>query len=585
MSTTTTRPIRIIQLNANTQNRAIHSLLNQAAGEGSYDIALITEPWWGEIGGGTQGPVAESAAGWTPILPVSAVPTGRRPRAMAYTRKRDDFTITLRSDLADDLDLQILEVAQTPHPPTLLVNVYNDDKKQGRKSAMKRLQKITLPTDIPVIISGDLNLHHPLWTKHGEPAKASTEQTVDWLAEKGFLLKNKRGEPTFYSHAHKSFSTLDLTFVNPRAMELDAAKKWAIDESQAHGSDHFALRWELDYGATEVDNISGVKYNFKDTDEKEWRDAFRTALLTHDDELSILLDKDAMLTPEQLDRAAEGLTEAMQEANIKAAKIRKPSNKARPWWTPELQQANARVASQRSQNLAHHRQWGVQSTDITTQIKKSRSYFKRLYKKARSNWVTETLEKATSKDIWGFSKWGKGIRTYQSPAISRGPDKAPAVSHTEKCDALRDELFQPPPPLEGIPEPDLDTVHAEDLPDVPVTSEEVRSSIFEQGADKAAGMSQCQFRILRWSWQVAEEVETALMHHCLKTGYHPKSWRKAIAVALPKPRKPDYTNPRAYRLIQLLECLGKALERIVAMRLAYLVSTLNLVPANQFGGL
>ncbi|KAI0728450.1 hypothetical protein C8Q72DRAFT_756138, partial [Fomitopsis betulina] len=100
--------------------------------------------------------------------------------------------------------------------------------------------------------------------------------------------------------------------------------------------------------------------------------------------------------------------------------------------------------------------------------------------------------------------------------------------------------------------------------------EEVRSSIFDQGADKAPGLSQCPFRTIRWAWEVASDTILALMNHCLRTGYHPKEWRKAITVAIPKPGKPNYSNPRAYRLIQLLECMGKVLERIVANRLAYL---------------
>ena len=74
------------------------------------------------------------------------------------------------------------------------------------------------------------------------------------------------------------------------------------------------------------------------------------------------------------------------------------------------------------------------------------------------------------------------------------------------------------------------------------------------------------------------------MKKCLRNGYHPKSWRKAIAIALRKPNKPDYSNPRSYRLITLLECLAKILERIVARRLTYLAGKLNLIPPTQFGG-
>lgn len=169
------------------------------------------------------------------------------------------------------------------------------------------------------------------------------------------------------------------------------------------------------------------------------------------------------------------------------------------------------------------------------------------------------------------------------PAINRGPDKPPAVQHAEKCDALRDELFQPPPPLPHIPEPDLTNANPQEFEFVDVTKEEVRAAIFEQGPNKAPGISQSPFKAIRWAWDEEADCITNLIRQCLRTGYHPKMWRKAIAIALAKPKKPDYSNPRAYRLIQLLDCLGKVLEKVVATRLSHYVAKYNIVPANQFG--
>jgi len=80
------------------------------------------------------------------------------------------------------------------------------------------------------------------------------------------------------------------------------------------------------------------------------------------------------------------------------------------------------------------------------------------------------------------------------------------------------------------------------------------------------------YQVVKWAWrnEIGRQYIFLLMQKCLKAGYHPKSWRKAIAVALRKPGKADYSNPRAYHLITLLECLGKILEKIVARRLTFL---------------
>jgi ribonuclease HI len=70
----------------------------------------------------------------------------------------------------------------------------------------------------------------------------------------------------------------------------------------------------------------------------------------------------------------------------------------------------------------------------------------------------------------------------------------------------------------------------------------------------------------------------------INTGYHPKCWRQAIGVILKKPKKPDYSVPKAYRVIALLNCLGKVSERILAQRLSYLAETTHLLHPTQIGG-
>ena len=55
-------------------------------------------------------------------------------------------------------------------------------------------------------------------------------------------------------------------------------------------------------------------------------------------------------------------------------------------------------------------------------------------------------------------------------------------------------------------------------------------------------------------------------------------------VVIPKPNKPNYSVPKAYQPIQLLEKLGKLLERVFAKQLMFDCSCFDLIPACQFGG-
>jgi ribonuclease HI len=67
-------------------------------------------------------------------------------------------------------------------------------------------------------------------------------------------------------------------------------------------------------------------------------------------------------------------------------------------------------------------------------------------------------------------------------------------------------------------------------------------------------------------------------------GHHPRQWKVGIGIILAKPNKEDYTIPKAYRIIALLNCLGKVLEKILATRLSYLANTTNLLHSSQIGG-
>lgn len=55
-------------------------------------------------------------------------------------------------------------------------------------------------------------------------------------------------------------------------------------------------------------------------------------------------------------------------------------------------------------------------------------------------------------------------------------------------------------------------------------------------------------------------------------------------MVLRKPKKPNYSVPRAYRPISLLNTLGKLLKAVIAQQLSYLAKQHGLLPDTQFGG-
>ena len=498
----------------------------------------------------------------------------------------------------EDRDIQFLDITQPGQPRVSVINIYNDTP-QKKGCILNRLRRQNLVYNHPTIITGDFNLHHDMWSAWPARPDNLTDNIVGWLSEGGFALQNPKGEVTHPSRgrrtasqprrrAEERSSVIDLTFANGPAKQANIMHNWAIDPGLSHDSDHYAIKFVINHTPTEIPNVTGEKYSLKEVDKEVWKTTLEEELEGEKEKLEQLITQTGGLLSEvALDECEEALTKCVVNTISRAGKEKRPSRKAKPWWDDQLVEASERVARAREEQKAHqhaldHNTGGT----IRNRIKRARNFFKRLCKIKRQTWAVNKLEETESSDIWGFQKWSKGSRNYPTPPISTGTGNPKAVSHKDKCEAIRKELYQPPPQLEAIYTPNLTDRAADDIPFTPITITEIDEAITSVSANTAPGPSQISYQAVKWAWQnpTCKLYIEALMRRCLETGYHPKSWRKAVAVVLRKPNKPDYSNPRAYRLITLLECFGKILEKIVARRLTFLAGSLNLVPDNQFGG-
>jgi hypothetical protein len=89
------------------------------------------------------------------------------------------------------------------------------------------------------------------------------------------------------------------------------------------------------------------------------------------------------------------------------------------------------------------------------------------------------------------------------------------------------------------------------------------------------------YTLLKWVHAACPDLLTELFNLSIDAGTHP--WKTATVVAINKPNKLDYSQPKAYRPISLLECTGKVLEKIVAKRFNCDIAQHNLLLMTQFG--
>ncbi|KAJ3792346.1 hypothetical protein GGU11DRAFT_861251 [Lentinula aff. detonsa] len=166
---------------------------------------------------------------------------------------------------------------------------------------------------------------------------------------------------------------------------------------------------------------------------------------------------------------------------------------------------------------------GFADPELKKIIKHEDNHYHRLVKFKKGNWATKAIEEAHPNDMWGFRKWSKGTRNYPMPVI-QWTGRSPATTHEEKCEALQEELYQLVPHLPRTFEVNLIDEDPQDIKFHDITDIEISEALADTRNTSAPGPSQQGYQ----------------------QGYHPRLWRKGIAVALRKPRKPDYSKPRAY---------------------------------------
>ena len=71
----------------------------------------------------------------------------------------------------------------------------------------------------------------------------------------------------------------------------------------------------------------------------------------------------------------------------------------------------------------------------------------------------------------------------------------------------------------------------------------------------------------------------------INLGYWPNHFKISSMVIIPKPNKPSYDSPKSFKLIVLLNTLGKLIEKVIGERLQFHMVNNNFIHPSQLGGL
>ena len=216
-----------------------------------------------------------------------------------------------------------------------------------------------------------------------------------------------------------------------------------------------------------------------------------------------------------------------------------------------------------------------------TDYKRCRNRYFRAIRDCKANCWQTFLNSAKGQDIFTAVKYTRPTQSLKTPTLTLGQQCA--TDFDSKCSMFTSTMFPDPPECQShynIQDTDNDKC----FPWPEITDSEVKDAIYNSAPNKAAGPDGINFLCLRQVYQAIPTALIDLFKSLLKIGYHLHCWREATGAIIRKPNKPDYSVPKAYRPVSLLNCLGKISEKIIAKRLSYIAEKEGLLHSGQMGG-
>jgi hypothetical protein len=274
---------------------------------------------------------------------------------------------------------------------------------------------------------------------------------------------------------------------------------------------------------------------------------------------------------EALDEATAIITAAIHEAVTELVPIRKISNGNKRWWSPEIKEAHADLA---------------RCTRLWEMSREARAQAG--WQAARCN--LEYMIRAAKKECWESYLVGlEGNEIFRARHYTRprAAARIQPLTHNgttkttfhDKEETLTACLY---PTIDKEPHQYPSNYNAKfHMPDL--TLEELRDVVFSNSQKSAGGDDGLNYMFMQKVFDAVSHDLLQLYSMLVRKGHHPSSWKNAKVVILPKPSKPDYSKPKAYRPIALISVLSKVLEKTILKQVTFILEAQNLLHFTQMG--
>lgn len=418
------------------------------------------------------------------------------------------------------------------------------------------------------IMLGDFNAHSPLWGGRSRNVRGRIIENV--IDDYNLCIMNT-GEDTHFSEASKTFSAIDLTLATSSVASLF---NWEV-EVDGMGSDHFPIK--LKQGAGPNDKLR-KKWNIEKADWVKFRESLRFEDLINN-------------LPEDVEASENKVREvilAAAKASIPESSGKKPKKYA-PWW-------NAQIAQNQKENRKLLRDFKrTRSLEVLERQKQKQNELKRLIKKAKAesweSFVSGVNNNTSTKEL--YEKVGKLSGKTRSSVVKALEVEGRNVTDPQTILENLAKSFSTQTSNESYGQPFRDLkVEREKIPLIVRDDDEQDYNQEFSRQELEAALGECtgsspgpdgiHYQMLK---NLTGEGKTALLtlyNKIWMKSQIPASWKIALAIPALKPGK-DARKAENYRTIQLTNCLGKLLEKMVNRRLTWFLESEEILDEAQSG--
>ena len=403
---------------------------------------------------------------------------------------------------------------------------------------------------LPLLMAFDSNAHSTLY---GPTTNRRGTIFEEFILQHGMKVENRGEAPTF--HAFRHGGSIDTNIDVTLTKRMIPLQFWRVESDVFNGSDHHNIRWELPLELDDPPLIRPWKA-------AKW-DVFAKTINDHD-----FAELPRNFTKRKIDKFLDRIYRVIGEALDKACPLRKakPTPTELRWFKNDQRHLLNRTKRKYSSHIRDKHSAAKRKAFV-----KARRLYQRSCRKAkRSSWrlfVEKTPDEASMALLTKLAqrKDKRMINTL------RKDDNSLSQPGTETIRILTDTHF--PAATEGVTPSQHDNSNKIDTEELRDRYEDwinpalVIQALTKFKPNKAAGPDGLKPIIFRHLPHNIINAITILYKACIALGHTPSKWRDTKVIFLPKPGKPSYDIPKAYRPISLSNFLLKGLERLVVWRM------------------